>query len=75
MRDEFTDRQFRQETNKLGYWDSTLKSINQMEDILKSLQNLVLINRSLSFGKSFQDVSTQPTDSAARKVAIARRNH
>ena len=34
MRDEFVDRQFRQETNKLGYWQSTTKAISQMEDIM-----------------------------------------
>ena len=72
MRDEFTDRQFRQETNKLGYWDSTLKSINQMEDILNEPSEFGINQSFTEFWKSFQDLSVQPTDSAARKVAIAR---
>lgn len=72
MRDEFTDRQFRQETNKLGYWDSTLKSINQMEDILSEPSEFGINQAFTEFWKSFQDLSTQPTDSAARKVAIAK---
>lgn len=27
IRDEFTDRQYRQETNRLGYWDTRAKEI------------------------------------------------
>lgn len=72
MRDEFTDRQFRQETNKLGYWDSTLKSINQMEDILNEPSDFGINQAFTQFWEGFQDLSTQPKDSAARKVAIAR---
>lgn len=72
MRDEFTDRQFRQETNKLGYWDSTLKSINQMEDILNEPSEFGINQAFTDFWKAFQDLSTQPDDSAARKVAVAR---
>ena len=34
MRDEFVDRQYRQETNKLGYWEATTRTISQMEDIM-----------------------------------------
>ena len=72
MRDEFTDRQFRQETGKLGYWDSTLKSINQMEDILNEPSEFGINQAFTEFWKAFQDLSAQPTDSAARKVAVAR---
>lgn len=72
MRDEFTDRQFRQETNKLGYWESTLQAINQMEDILNEPSEFGINQAFTEFWKSFQDLSVQPTDSAARKVAVAR---
>ncbi|MFF5993798.1 flagellar hook-associated protein FlgK [Lysinibacillus sp. KU-BSD001] len=72
MRDEFTDRQFRQETNKLGYWDSTLKSINQMEDVLSEPSEFGINQSFTEFWKSFQDLSKDPTDSAARKVVVAR---
>src|SRR5690606_20733716 len=34
IRDGFTDMQYRQETNKLGYWEAKSQSIAQMEDIL-----------------------------------------
>ena len=72
LRDEFTDRQYRQETNKLGYWDSTLKSINQMEDILAEPSEFGFNQAFTEFWKGFQDISTNPDDSAARKVAIAK---
>ena len=72
MRDEFTDRQYRQETNKLGYWDSTLKSINQMEDILSEPSEFGINQAFTEFWKGFQDISANPDDSAARKVAIAK---
>ena len=72
IRDEFIDRQYRQESNKLGYWDSTLSSINQMEDILSEPSEYGINQAFTDFWKSFQDLSTQPDDSAARKVAIAK---
>ena len=72
IRDEFIDRQYRQETNKLGYWDSTIKSINQMEDILSEPSEFGIDQAFTDFWRSFQDLSTQPDDSAARKVAIAK---
>src|SRR6185312_15502571 len=34
IRDEFIDRQYRQETTKLGYWESRANAISQMEDIM-----------------------------------------
>ena len=72
IRDEFIDRQYRQETGKLGYWESTLNSINQAEDILSEPSKFG-INQSFSdFWKAFQDVATNPEDTAARKVAIAK---
>lgn len=72
MRDEFTDRQFRQEANKLGYWDSTLNSINQMEDILTEPSEYGINQAFTDFWRGFQDVADNPDDSAARKVAIAK---
>lgn len=72
IRDEFIDRQYRQETNKHGYWDSTLKSINQMEDILREPSEFGINQSFTDFWKSLQDVAANPTDTAARKVAISK---
>lgn len=72
VRDEFIDRQFRQEANGLGYWDSKSKSIMQMEDVLNEPSDYGL-NSSLDvFWKSLNDLSTNPQDNAARKVVIER---
>lgn len=72
MRDEFTDRQFRQETNKLGYWDTTLKAINEMEDILSEPSEFGINQAFTDLWRAFQDLADKPIESAARKVAIAR---
>lgn len=72
IRDEFIDRQYRQETNKLGYWESTLNSINQMEDILSEPSEFGINQSFNDFWKALEDISTNPEDTAARKVALAK---
>lgn len=75
IRDEFIDRQFRQETNKLGYWESRANAISQMEDILSEPSEYGLDEAFRLFWSSLQNVSTNPEDAAARKVAIQRAEH
>ncbi|WP_342559413.1 flagellar hook-associated protein FlgK [Metasolibacillus sp. FSL K6-0083] len=72
VRDEFIDRQYRQETNKLGYWEEQTKAIEQMEDILSEPSEFG-INKSFdNFWQAMQDVVTNPKDTAARQVLIAK---
>ncbi len=75
IRDEFIDRQYRQETNKLGYWESRANSISQMEDIMSEPSEYGLNQAFNLFWSSMQDVSSNPNDAAARKVAIQRAQH
>ncbi|SOB91025.1 flagellar hook-associated protein 1 FlgK [Ureibacillus xyleni] len=75
IRDEFIDRQYRQETNKLGYWESRTNAITQMEDIMSEPSEYGLNEAFNLFWKSMQDVSTNSEDSASRKVAIQRAEH
>ncbi|KOS66662.1 flagellar hook protein FlgK [Lysinibacillus contaminans] len=75
IRDEFVDRQFRQETNKLGYWESRTKSISQMEDIMNEPTEFGIDKAFENFWKSLEDVSAKPEDAAARRVAIGRAEH
>ncbi|MFJ8102415.1 flagellar hook-associated protein FlgK [Lysinibacillus sp. NPDC096212] len=75
IRDEFIDRQYRQETNKLGYWDSRTKAISQMEDIVNEPSEFGLDKAFEQFWKGLQDVGNKPTDAASRKVAIGRAEH
>lgn len=72
MRDEFTDRQFRQEVNKLGYWQSTTKSISQMEDIMSEPSEFGLNQAFTEFWKSMEDVVDNPKDTAARQVMLSK---
>ena len=72
MRDEFVDRQFRQETNKLGYWEATTKAISQMEDIMSEPSEFGLNQAFNDFWKAMEDVGTRPKEAAARQVAISK---
>lgn len=75
MRNQFIDQQYRQETNKLSYWESRTDAIDQMEDIMKEPSENG-INKAFSlFWQSLQDVGAKPDDPAARRVAIARAEH
>lgn len=75
IRDEFIDRQYRQETNKFGYWESRSNAISQMEDIMDEPSQYGLNAALEQFWKGLQDVSTNPENTASRKVAIQRADH
>lgn len=72
IRDQFIDRQYRQETNKLGYWESRTNAISQMEDLMSEPSEYGLNEAFNLFWSSMQDVSTNPEDAASRKVAVQR---
>ncbi len=72
VRDQFIDKQFRQETNKLGYWQSRSNAIEQLEDVMNEPSEFGL-QRSLSlFWQSLQDVAAHPENGGTRAVAIDR---
>ncbi|MGE7931988.1 flagellar hook-associated protein FlgK [Viridibacillus arvi] len=75
IRDQFLDRQFRQEATKLGYWGAKTESISQMEDIMAEPSEYGLNQAFNDFYKSFQDISTNPENSSARKVALENAKH
>ncbi len=75
IRDEFVDRQYRQETNKFGYWESRSNAISQMEDIMDEPSKYGLNAALEQFWKGLQDVSTNPENMASRKVAMQRAEH
>ena len=72
VRDQFIDKQFRQETNKLGYWQSRSHAIEQMEDILNEPTEFGLQRSFSLFWQSLQDVSAHPENGGARAVAVDR---
>lgn len=70
IRDSFVDHQFRQESNKLGYWESRSQAISQMEDVLNEPSHYGL-QKSLSlFWQSLQDLAVNPENAGARAVAV-----
>ena len=75
IRDEFTDRQYRQETNRLGYWDTRVKEIQQVEAILHEPSDFGLNEAFKLFWQSMQDVADSPENMATRTVAIERAKH
>jgi len=72
IRDSFTDMQYRQETNKLGYWEARSQSITQMEDILNEPSDYGLAKSMDEFWNSLQDLNVNPKDGGARAVVIQR---
>ena len=72
VRDKFVDNQFRQETNKLGYWQSKSEVITQVEDILNEPSDYGLAQTLNEFWNSLQDLNVNPEDGGARAVVAQR---
>ncbi|KGR80617.1 flagellar hook-associated protein FlgK [Ureibacillus manganicus] len=72
VRDDFVDKQFRQETNKLGYWEARSHNITQMEDILNEPSDYGLAKSMNEFWNSLQDLNVNPEDGGARAVVVQR---
>ncbi|WP_203245940.1 flagellar hook-associated protein FlgK [Sporosarcina beigongshangi] len=72
IRDSFVDHQYRQESTKLGYWDTTSKAVAQMEDVLNEPSTSGLQKSLSEFWQSLQDLATNPENNGARSVVIRR---
>lgn len=72
IRDSFVDRQYRQESNKLGYWESRSQAISQIEDVLNEPSEFGLAKSLDEFWKSLQDLSVNPENGGARAVVVQR---
>lgn len=72
MRDQFVDRQYRQESNKLGYWEATSKAIMQMEDVMKEPSEYGINQAFTDFWKAMEDVIDDPRSSSARQVLVSK---
>ncbi|MFX3675297.1 MAG: flagellar hook-associated protein FlgK [Paenisporosarcina sp.] len=72
IRDSFVDRQFRQESNKLGYWESRSQAISQIEDVMNEPSDYGLSKSMDEFWKSLQDLSVNPENGGARAVVVQR---
>jgi len=72
IRDSFVDSQYRQESNKLGYWESRTQAITQLEDVLNEPSDYGLAKTMDEFWKSLQDLSVNPENGGARSVVVQR---
>ena len=72
IRDGFVDKQFRDESNKLGYWESQTKAISQMEDVLAEPSKFGLQQSFSDFWQALQTLATNPENGGARAVVTER---
>lgn len=75
IRDQFIDRQYRQESTKLGYWETRSNAISQIEDIVTEPSEYGLNSAIDQFWNSLQDLSGSPENAATRKVVVQRALH
>ena len=75
IRDGFIDKQFRQETNNLGYWGQRTDAISQMEDIMSEPSTYGLNASFDEFYTALQTLANSPKDSAARQVVYTKGAH
>ncbi|WP_227937249.1 flagellar hook-associated protein FlgK [Alkalihalobacillus deserti] len=72
VREQFLDVQYRNETNKVGYWESRNDALTKMEDILNEPSEQGLNRQIDMFWTSLQDLNVDPEDSGARSVVRQR---
>jgi len=72
VRDGFVDQQYRQESNKLGYWDTQTKAISQIEDVMNEPSAYGLQKSLSEFWQSLQDLAVNPENGGARAVVVQR---
>lgn len=75
VRDTFLDKQYRQETNNLGYWTQQTNSISQMEDIVAEPSEYGLNAAYDEFYSAWQELANSPSSSAARQVVYTKSAH
>ncbi len=72
IREQFLDIQYRNEMNKVGYWNGRYTSYSKMEDVLIETKDQGLNYQINLFWTSIQDLILDPEDSGARAVVRER---
>jgi flagellar hook-associated protein 1 len=72
IRDQFLDKQYRQETNTLGFWSQQTNAISQMEDIMSEPSEYGLNKAFDEFYTAWQEVANTPNNAAARQVVYTK---
>ncbi|GKV64868.1 MULTISPECIES: flagellar hook-associated protein FlgK [unclassified Sporosarcina] len=72
IRDSFIDKQYRNESNQLGYWENRTKNISQMEDVLAEPSKYGLQGSLSEFWAALQTLANSPENGGARAVVVER---
>jgi flagellar hook-associated protein 1 len=72
VRDSFLDVQYRNENNKLGYWETRAEAYNKLEEVLNEPSDAGLAKTMDQFWQSLQDLAVNPTNPGARSVVRQR---
>ncbi|OQM46906.1 flagellar hook-associated protein FlgK [Anoxybacillus sp. UARK-01] len=72
VREGFLDMQYRNENNKLGYWEARADATAKMQDIMNEPSDNGLSKTMDEFWQSLQDLSTNPENEGARSVVRQR---
>ncbi|MEH7384279.1 flagellar hook-associated protein FlgK [Bacillus sp. JJ1521] len=70
IRDQFSDKQFRDENNKLGYWRARADALERMEEIMNEPSTEGLSASLDEFWKKLQDLAADPQNTGARDVVL-----
>jgi len=68
MRDLMVDKQYRDESTKVGYYGAKIEAFGRMEDIINEPSDTGLAQAFDGFWESLETMSTNPQDSGARSV-------
>ncbi|WP_114570069.1 flagellar hook-associated protein FlgK [Exiguobacterium flavidum] len=68
MRDLMVDKQYRDESTKVGYYGAKIEAFGRMEDIINEPSDTGLAQAFDGFWESLETLSTNPQDSGARSV-------
>ncbi|WP_270583274.1 flagellar hook-associated protein FlgK [Bacillus smithii] len=73
IREQFLDVQYRNENNKLGYWDSRSTALSRLEDVFAEPSDNDGLSAVMNeFWQSLQDLSVNPENEGARSVVLQR---
>ncbi|MGX1901498.1 flagellar hook-associated protein FlgK [Thermolongibacillus altinsuensis] len=72
VREYFLDIQYREENNKLGYWEARADAIAKMEEIMNEPSDNGLAKTMDQFWQALQDLSVNPENEGARSVVRQR---
>ncbi|WP_273124387.1 flagellar hook-associated protein FlgK [Bacillus weihaiensis] len=72
VRESFLDVQYRNENNKVGYWENRANALEKMEEIMNEPSDTGLSVTIDRFWQSLQDLAVNPTNAGARSVVRER---